>query len=156
MVDCNLTWVALSHTLWLIRSDQLRRPWNTGHSVRQTVSSHTWKPTTVKRNHLGSESIGFWSRDEYVTNSPYDWICLVYKKLGISISTYFYNLYDSNNILGRNRTQSEVLYLLSKYILRVVKTKVILFLEPMSERVGSDIERLWIWMTSSSIDFESS
>jgi len=31
----------------------------------------------------------------------------------------------------------------------------ILFLKPMSERVGSDIERLWIWMTSSSVDFES-
>ena len=32
--------------------------------------------------------------------------------------------------------------------LRVVQTKVILFLESMSERGGSDIERLWIWMIS--------
>ena len=39
--------------------------------------------------------------------------------------------------------------------LRVVHAKTILFLKSMSERVGFDIERLWIWMTSSSIDFES-
>ena len=36
--------------------------------------------------------------------------------------------------------------------LRVVQTKAILFLQSMSERVGPDIERLWIWMTLSSID----
>ena len=37
--------------------------------------------------------------------------------------------------------------------LRVVRTLAILFLKSMSYRGGSDIERLWIWMTS--IDFES-
>ena len=30
--------------------------------------------------------------------------------------------------------------------LRVVQTETILFLKSMSERVGSDTERLWIWM----------
>ena len=39
--------------------------------------------------------------------------------------------------------------------LRVVQTQAILFLKSMSERDRSDIERLWIWMQSSSIDFES-
>ena len=39
--------------------------------------------------------------------------------------------------------------------LRVVQTQAITFLKSISERVGSEIERLWIWMTSSSIDFES-
>ena len=39
--------------------------------------------------------------------------------------------------------------------LRVVNAKAILFLESMSERGRSDKERLWIWITSSSIDFES-
>ena len=39
--------------------------------------------------------------------------------------------------------------------LRVVQTQIILFLKSMSERCGSDKERLWFWMTPSSIDFES-
>ena len=39
--------------------------------------------------------------------------------------------------------------------LRVVRTKAILFLKSKSERGGSDWERLWIRMTSFSIDFES-
>ena len=34
-------------------------------------------------------------------------------------------------------------------LLRVVRTKAILFLKSMSERVGSDMERLWIRMGSS-------
>ena len=33
-----------------------------------------------------------------------------------------------------------------------LQTQAILFLKSMSERVGSDIERLWIWMTPSSND----
>ena len=33
-------------------------------------------------------------------------------------------------------------------LFRVVQTKAILFLKSMSERVGSDIERLWIWIFS--------
>ena len=39
-----------------------------------------------------------------------------------------------------------------RYQLRVIRTKAIPFL---TEKIGSDIERLWIWLTSSSIDFES-
>ena len=39
--------------------------------------------------------------------------------------------------------------------LRVVQTQDFLFLKSMSERVGADIERLRVWMTLSSIDFES-
>ena len=39
--------------------------------------------------------------------------------------------------------------------LRVVQTQAILFLISMPERGGSDIERLWIWIRSSSIGFES-
>ena len=39
--------------------------------------------------------------------------------------------------------------------LRVVQIQAILFLKSVSEKVGSDIERLWIWMTSPPIDFES-
>ena len=34
-------------------------------------------------------------------------------------------------------------------------SSAILCLKLISEKVGSDMERLWIWMTSSSIDFES-
>ena len=39
--------------------------------------------------------------------------------------------------------------------LRVVQTQAILFLKSMSERVGSDIERLVNRITTSSIDFKS-
>ena len=39
--------------------------------------------------------------------------------------------------------------------LRVVQTQAILFLNSMSESVGSDKERLWIQMTPTQIDFES-
>ena len=35
------------------------------------------------------------------------------------------------------------------------QTQAILFLKSLSERVGSDIERLWIWTSPSSIEFES-
>ena len=40
-------------------------------------------------------------------------------------------------------------------ILRVVQIQVILILKSMSDRGDSDIERLWLWMMSSSTDFES-
>ena len=40
-------------------------------------------------------------------------------------------------------------------LLRVVQTEVISFLKSMSERDGSDIEPILIWMASSSIVFES-
>ena len=40
-------------------------------------------------------------------------------------------------------------------LLRVVQTQAILSLKSMSEKVGSDIERLWIWIMSSSIGFQS-
>ena len=40
-------------------------------------------------------------------------------------------------------------------VLRVVETWAILFFESMSEWDGSEIERLWILMTSTWIDFES-
>ena len=40
-------------------------------------------------------------------------------------------------------------------LLRVVQTQAILFTKSMSERVGSDIERLGVKMTPSSIDYES-
>ena len=43
----------------------------------------------------------------------------------------------------------------SKKYLRVVQTQTILFLKSMSERVGSDMERLWIWVALSSFNFES-
>ena len=39
--------------------------------------------------------------------------------------------------------------------LRVVQTKSILFLKSMSERVGSDIQRLWNWMMNFLIDSTS-
>ena len=38
--------------------------------------------------------------------------------------------------------------------LRIVQTQAILFLKSMSERDGSDIKRLWIWMTNSSVEFD--
>ena len=41
------------------------------------------------------------------------------------------------------------------YGLKGIQTKTIFFKKSMSERSGSDIERLWISMMPSSIDFES-
>ena len=38
---------------------------------------------------------------------------------------------------------------------RIVRTQAILFLKSMSERVGSDIQRLWIWMMNFMIDSKS-
>ena len=52
---------------------------------------------------------------------------------------------------GWTQTNSEII----EKFLRIVQTKFILFLKTMSERVGSEIERLWILNYAISIDFES-
>ena len=46
-------------------------------------------------------------------------------------------------------------YNLCKNKLRVVQTRVILFLKSLSEKVGSHIERLWNWMMNFFIDSKS-
>ena len=73
----------------------------------------------------------------------------------IYVNLHIYELTEYDQILAISTYAFAKRICKMELLLRVNQTKAILFLKSMSERVGSDIKRLWIWMTLTSIDFES-
>ena len=72
----------------------------------------------------------------------------------------------SNATIGKNwkdTCQRNIIYMRVIYALTIIfyflvslrVAQAILFFKWMSKRLGSDIDRLWIWIASSSIRFES-
>ena len=86
--------------------------------------------------------------DENITNS-------LSTSIWNSIENQF-NFYRSKiTQLDRFRNLSQLKIQLNGSPESGLQTQDILFVKSMSEGDGSDIERLWIWMTWISIDFES-
>ena len=73
----------------------------------------------------------------------------------IYVNLHIYELTEYDQILAISTYAFAKRICKMELLLRVNQTKAILFLKSISERVGSDIKRLWNLMTLTSIDFES-